>query len=149
MLFFRICYFFVIVQSLYISTVRKLLIYCFAIFYLLISFGMTANIHYCCGKFQHISVVGFSTHKSCCEGKPMKKGCCEDVTVCFKKSSLDQQTDKVIINLSVAVIAESSTFFAYQNENRPHVPKKISSTVHAPPPELQIPLHLKNCVFII
>lgn len=128
---------------------KTILVYSLAVFYFLISVRLTANFHYCGGKFQNISLVGFSTQKSCCAGKPMKKGCCSDVQVCLKKSSEDQQPSSAIVFFSSAIVTEPSFNFVIKEDHEPYVPKNIKPSVHAPPPKLGIPIHLKNCVFII
>jgi len=129
--------------------VKTILVYSLAIFYFLISVRLTANIHYCGGKVQHISIVGFSTHKSCCEGKPMKKGCCEDVQLCFEKNSVDHKTSSAVLFFAVALPAESQHAFVFEKNPKIYVPKNINPSVNAPPPELRIPTYLKHCVFII
>lgn len=131
------------------SAVKTILVYSLAVFYFLISVRLTANFHYCGGKIQKISIVGFSSHKSCCEGKPMKKGCCEDVQVCFKKSSVDQQSSTAVLFFSFALPAEPLHAFAIEPDHELYVPKHIKPSVNAPPPELKIPIHIKHCVFII
>lgn len=129
--------------------VKTILIYSLAVFYFLISVRLTANIHYCGGKIKTISIVGFSTHKSCCAGKPMKKGCCEDVQLCFKKNSVDQQSSSTVLFLSHVIPSEPvHTVITDQNEEL-YIPKNIKPSVNAPPPELMIPTYLKHCVFII
>lgn len=128
---------------------KTILVYSLAVFYLLISVRLTANVHYCGGKIQKISLLGFSTHKSCCAGKPMKKGCCKDVQVCLKKTSVDQQTSFAIAFISPAIVTESFHGLAIEQDYELYVPKSIKPSVNAPPPELKVPIHLKNCVFII
>lgn len=136
-------------KPLIFSLVKTILVYSLAVFYFLISVRLTANFHYCGGKIQKVSIVGFSSHKSCCEGKPMKKGCCEDVQVCFKKSSVDQQSSAPVLFFSPAIPAESLHAFLIEPDLERYVPKNISPSVNAPPPELRIPIYLKHCVFII
>ncbi len=126
-----------------------MLVYSLAVFYFLISVGLTTNIHFCKGKVRKISLVGFSKEKSCCAGKPMKKGCCKDVKVCFKKSSLDQQTTTAVLFLSPVIPSETFALFIPEKDGSIYVPKNIEPSVHAPPPELRIPTYLKHCVFII
>lgn len=129
---------------------KTVLVYSLAVFYFVISIGLTANVHYCGGKIKTVSLLGFGEQKSCCEGKPMKKGCCKDVRVCFKKSSLDQQTSSAILFVSSAIVTEPSQIFIGESDCELYVPKHIKPSVHAPPPEqLKVPIHLKNCVFII
>jgi hypothetical protein len=129
--------------------VKTILVYSLAVFYLLISVRLTANIHYCGGKIQKVSFVGFSAHKSCCAGKPMKKGCCKDVQVCFKKTSEDQKPPSAIVFFSSVIVTEHYCGFAIEQDHELYVPKNIKPSVNAPPPELKVPIHLKNCVFII
>lgn len=128
---------------------KTILVYSLAVFYFLISVRLTANVHYCGGKIQNVTLVGFSTHQSCCGGKPMKKGCCEDVQVCFKKTSVDHQNSSTIAFISTAIITEPYQAIVFESNLEFYVPKHIKPSVHAPPPELRIPIHLKNCVFII
>ncbi len=136
-------------KQLIFSTVKTILVYSLVVFYFLISVRLTANIHYCGGKVQHVSIIGFSTHKSCCAGKPMKKGCCEDVQLCFKKNSVDHQTSSAVLFFAVVLPAEPLNTFVLEQDHEIYVPKKINPSVNAPPPELKIPTHLKHCVFII
>jgi len=136
-------------KGLIFSSVKTILVYSLAVFYFLISVRLTANIHYCGGKIKTVSLVGFSTQKSCCGGKPMKKGCCEDVQVCFKKTSVDQQTSFAIAFLSPVIVTDPFYAFILEKDRELYVPKHIKPSVHAPPPELKVPIHLKNCVFII
>ena len=128
---------------------KTILVYSLAVFYLLISVRLTANIHYCGGKIQKVSFVGFSAHKSCCAGKPMKKGCCKDVQVCFKKTSEDQKPSPANVFFSSIIVIEPFETFVIEQNHELYVPKHIKPSVHAPPPELKVPIHLKNCVFII
>jgi hypothetical protein len=137
------------VKELIFSAVKTILVYSLAAFYFLISVRLTANFHYCGGKIQKISIVGFSNHKSCCAGKPMKKGCCEDVQICFKKSSVDQQSSAKVLFLSSAMPAESVHTHVLEPDRVLYVPKHLKPSVNAPPPELQVPIHIKHCVFII
>lgn len=137
------------IKGLIFSIVKTILVYSLAVFYFLISVRLTANFHYCGGKIKKISIVGFSTHKSCCAGKPMKKGCCEDVQVCFKKTSVDQQSSSAILFFSSAIPTEPLHTLVIEPDHELYVPKNIKSSVNAPPPELRIPIHIKHCVFII
>ena len=118
-------------------------------FYFLLSIGLTANVHYCGGKIKKVSILGFSEQKSCCAGKPMKKGCCKDVQVCFKKSSEDQQSSSAILFVSSAIVAEPYQLVVSEPDHEFYVPKHIKPSVHAPPPKPRLPIHIKNCVFII
>jgi len=136
-------------KGLIFSSVKTILVYSLAVFYLLISVRLTANIHYCGGKIKTVSLVGFSTQKSCCAGKPMKKGCCKDVQVCFKKTSEDQKPSSAIVFFSSVIVTEPFDVFVIERDYELYVPKHIKPSVHAPPPELKVPIHLKNCVFII
>lgn len=131
------------------SSVKTILVYSLAVFYFLISVRLTANVHYCGGKIKNISIVGFTEHKSCCAGKPMKKGCCEDVQLCFKKSSVDQPSSPAVVFISSAIVTESYPAFVFKSDHQLYVPKHIKLSVNAPPPEVKVPIHLKNCVFII
>lgn len=136
-------------KGLIFSSVKTILVYSLAVFYLLISVRLTANVHYCGGKIKKVSIIGFSTHKSCCAGKPMKKGCCKDVQVCFKKTSEDQKPSSAIVFFSSIIVTEPFETFVIEQNHELYVPKHIKPSVHAPPPELKVPIHLKNCVFII
>ncbi len=136
-------------KELIFSLVKTILVYFLAAFYFLISVRLTVNVHYCGGKVQKVSLVGFSKHRSCCEGKPMKKGCCEDVQLCFKKNSVDQKTSSSILFFSSVIPETPYQTFIAEADRELYVPKVIRPSVHAPPPELKIPIHLKHCVFII
>jgi hypothetical protein len=79
----------------------------------------------------------------------MKKGCCKDVQVCFKKTSEDQKPSSAIVFFSSIIVTEPFETFVIEQNHELYVPKHIKPSVHAPPPELKVPIHLKNCVFII
>jgi hypothetical protein len=136
-------------KELIFSIVKTSLVYLLAAFYFLISVRLTVNVHYCGGKVQKVSLIGFSKQRSCCEGRPMKKGCCEDVQLCFKKNSVDQKTSSSILFFASVLPENPYQAFPVQADHELYVPKTIRPSVNAPPPELKIPLHLKHCVFII
>ncbi len=79
----------------------------------------------------------------------MKKGCCEDVQLCFKKSSVDHQTSSAVLFFAAALPVEPQKTFVFEQKDEVYVPKNIKPSVNAPPPELRIPTYLKHCVFII
>lgn len=79
----------------------------------------------------------------------MKKGCCKDIRVCFKKSSEDQQTQSALHFTAAVIPTEQFDEPVVETTHDVYVPKNIKPSVHAPPPEVRISIYLKNCVFII
>lgn len=124
--------------------------YCLTVFYFLISIGLTANLHYCGGKFKHVTFAGFQKQKNCCKGKGMKKGCCKDVPVTLKKSSVDERVITASAILSHPIDIPAPAYFSFEAEPLSYfIPEKIVAGMKAPPPQAFPPVIIRNCVFRI
>jgi len=57
----------------------------FLSFYVLISLGLTINLHYCGGKLESLNLFG-NTDSCCCGGEIMNKSCCENQVLHYEIS---------------------------------------------------------------
>ncbi|MGE0088013.1 MAG: hypothetical protein AB7S50_00895 [Bacteroidales bacterium] len=57
----------------------------FLSFYVLVSLGITINLHYCGGQFESFNLFG-ETKSCCCGGKTMNKSCCENQVLHYEIS---------------------------------------------------------------
>jgi len=96
-----------------------------------------------------VSFAGFGETKSCCKkGKTMKRGCCHNVHLAFKKSGEDQRVLQAIPVLAHVIELPREPHF-YVSESEYFVPREIVSGTKAPPPEVFPRVIIRNCVFRI
>lgn len=119
-----------------------------AFFYLLFSTGLIVNAHFCGGKLSGISL--FQTTKSCCCGKEMKKKkCCKEEISNLKISDTHQSSENLRISplkfvfLPIAIIIDNNLII-----NKIHK-KKATFFADSSPPPTNLPIFLRDCVFLI
>jgi hypothetical protein len=119
-----------------------------AFFYLLFSTGLVVNTHFCGDKLSGISF--FQAGKGCCCGKEMKKkSCCKDEISNLKISDTHQSSENLRIS-PLKIIFLSVPTYTYNSLLINKIEKKevISFTDSSPPPN-NIPIFLRDCVFLI
>lgn len=127
---------------------KRFLTYCLIVFYVIISAHVTVNVHFCRGKLKFVTFLTSSTPVSCCK-KPMKPGCCKNVTVCFKKTSEDQLVEKLILPEKQIAFQASPVFIAIEQEIFFPLEENEVLLTEPPPPNAFPPIYLRNCVFTI
>lgn len=128
---------------------KKTVIYILVLFYFLLSVGVTTSIHFCKDKVRSISFSAFANDYSCCGKKKMKKGCCKNIRVTFKKQGSEkiQAIDKIQFQ-TCFIIPDNNCKF--ERSNSVIVNDDQYLPVSHPPPLSSFPeLYIKNCTFII
>jgi hypothetical protein len=69
----------------YICKMKRTVTIVFLSFYVLISLGLTINLHYCGGQLESFNLFG-ETKSCCCGGKTMSKSCCENQVIHYEIS---------------------------------------------------------------
>ena len=97
---------------------RKLTLIFILGLYSLMSFGLEAKLHFCCGKLQAIHFFEFgdehhdeshSEHKGCCHSE----GCSEDVLVALQYESEHEQCESPSVPQLIASTPEPTCFLFY------------------------------------
>ncbi len=121
-----------------------IIVLCFC--YILVSCGVTINLHYCGSKLKKASILEI-TEEGCCGDKEKSNGCCKDKSAFLKiKDDYKLGTgQKIANNYSLISIIETKLHFCIHLNNR------ASGVInyHAPPVFYDNPIYLKNKVFII
>ena len=123
---------------------KKFFTLMFAFYYLFISLGITASVHYCGGKVNRINVMGMGDHKQCCGGKPMKKDCCKDKEIKLKKKQSDEQSYKTVLVKFSPII--ECVIPSYQWIQPRNIHNEVEATLvsnHSPPPDGKHPIYIK------
>lgn len=101
---------------------RKLTLIFILGLYSLMSFGLEAKLHFCCGKLQAIHFFEFgdehhedshSDHKGCCHSE----GCSEDVLIALQYESEHEQCESPSAPQLFASTPESTYFLFYVEGN--------------------------------
>ncbi len=101
---------------------RKLTLIFILGLYSLMSFGLEAKLHFCCGKLQAIHFFEFgdehhddshSDHKGCCHSE----GCSEDVLIALQYESEHEQCASPSVPQLIASTPESTYFLFYVEGN--------------------------------
>ena len=122
---------------------KRIVTILFLVFYLMISFGLTINLHYCGGQLE--SVHFFGNMKTCCCGvEEMNNSCCENQTIHFQLNKEQRIGQDIRIQLvsSIDLLVQdlfSEFVLCYKSE-------KNNSIIQfdLPPPKKQ-PTWLINC----
>ncbi|MGV3631279.1 MAG: HYC_CC_PP family protein [Bacteroidota bacterium] len=129
---------------------KRLPLYILVVFYFLISIRITANVHYCKGKFKSISIVGFTKQKKCCKGTTMAGNCCKDSKFSLKKGDSSEKSlsstvvPKIYFEYAQPLAILTPVYTAEFQKNDEPV------RINPPPPPAAFPsIYIKNCVFII
>ncbi len=69
----------------YLCNMKRSVTIVFLSFYVLISLGLTINLHYCGGQLESLDLFG-NTESCCCGGETMNKSCCENQFLYFEIS---------------------------------------------------------------
>ena len=121
-----------------------------AIYYTIISIGITANIHYCGGHFNNLELVSLAQkHTNCCGEKPMKMDCCKDKKIVVKKSLQDIPTPKVCIHSHSVIDLITPIIFYSPKTTLPFSDKIVLATNHSPPLDVKHPIYLRHRSFLI
>lgn len=114
---------------------QRIIQYCVIFFYFVVSIQLSANVHFCKGKFKSVTIIGFTAKKKCCKSPKMKKGCCKDVELSLKKQGTDfKSKDKIAFKTQAITLAVSPNYntgdysFFYSPEFKE---KKL---IYPPPP---------------
>jgi len=131
-----------------ILNMKKFALIAFSIFYLTIISGVNLNMHYCGGKLINISFTQASNDGGCCGAKKSTKGCCHDHSTILKLKEKHVQSSDIKIDFELTDLnflpAEYSKTIEFTRTK-----SEIVLNYHAPPPNYNIPLFLKNRVLII
>jgi hypothetical protein len=132
--------------------VKKFLVAILALVYLSSSAGATLHLHYCMGKLADWGLG--QSHSKTCGGCGMEKkdekdkGCCKD-ELKFIKNTTDQKTPEATLLLFQSFsVALPVTFFEIPGNKYSSVTEDYPIS-HAPPLIEDIPVYLRNCVFLI
>ncbi|MBI1836488.1 MAG: hypothetical protein HYR91_04410 [Flavobacteriia bacterium] len=119
-----------------------------SVFYLFVSAGTSINLHYCGGKLKNVSFHSFD-EKSCCGSKMKSKGCCHNQKIAIKVKDKQEKTEieSTFFISNVACVINSNLCIQvgkiYINIH------KTPENYHAPPHGFQVPIYIKNRVFLI
>jgi len=128
---------------------RKIITYCFILFYFLLSIGITADVHLCNGEIHSVSVCK-TPPKSCCGIREKDCGCCKDVNIVFQKTGDEKITSSDKIQISSIVIV--SDFLSVIELSKTFIDRETNKQLQHffPPPDSSYPsVNIKNCTFII
>lgn len=128
---------------------KKTVIYIFVLFYFLLSVGVTTNIHFCKDKVRSISFSTCAADYSCCGKKKMKKGCCKNIHVTFKKQGAEKTQTLDKIQLQACFIIPNNNYTAEISHPIIVNDAVCSPLFHSPPNSSFPDLYIKNCTFII
>jgi hypothetical protein len=128
---------------------KKSIIVLLALFYLIITSGLTISMHYCGGKLKEISFFSTGNEEGCCGSKKKSKGCCNDKSAFIKVKDNHHAShllkspapsSKLLIDVALPV-------FQYNFSKRDM--SEIVLNYHAPPVWYDNPIYLKHRVLII
>jgi hypothetical protein len=128
---------------------RKLFTVLFVLFYFVLSTGITANVHFCKNKFHSVQLFKCDNSYSCCKKGKMKKGCCKNVHVSFKKNSeekINQITE--FSPFQIALVPDTPEFYIVKTI--PTLVRSVNNNYFQPPRNSIYPrIHIMNCVYLI
>jgi len=134
----------------YCNQVKKATAIFLAFYYLIVSIGLTANIHICGGKIDSFTFFPSSdSHGACCGGKPMKKDCCKDKKIVVKKTSKEIPTSKICFSPVVVADVETTLFYICPKTELHFSDKTVLVSNHSPPPDAKHPIYLRNHAFLV
>ena len=126
---------------------KQISILIFSIFYLLVSTGISFNLHYCGGKIENIS-FNQSKIKQCCGGAVMSKNCCQNKTISLKAAEKHTLNQNIVLDFSQFLL-----FQPLERENIKHIfSERINPSAynnHPPPRTKSCPTYLKNRILLI
>ncbi|HAN17261.1 MAG: hypothetical protein A2X13_00250 [Bacteroidetes bacterium GWC2_33_15] len=114
----------------------------FLSFYILISLGLTINLHYCGGQFESFTIFG-SSKSCCCGNEEMNKSCCENQILHYQINE-EQQISQ---DFRIQPAPVSGLFFsaAFSDIEFSYKSKEYNTLqIEIPPPKKQ-PAWLINC----
>jgi len=116
----------------------------FSVVYLLLTAGLTMNIHYCLGEIESVSIIPVADN-CCCGENGVDMGCCGNETMIFQFSPADQlvQSDNPVFKAPLLEIIEIASIRSIDHEDHEKVTLKICNS----PPAKEIPIWLKNSNF--
>lgn len=121
----------------------------FVLFYFVLSIGITANIHICKDKFHSVQLFKCDNSFSCCKKSKMKKGCCKNVHVSFKKHSEEKITQIADFHPIQFTIQNKVVDFSFEILYSEKI-DLLKENYYPPPNNSSYPrIHILNCVFII
>lgn len=117
-------------------------------FYLMVTSGISMNLHYCGGKLKKVSFFHNVTEKGCCGTKKKSKGCCKDKKSFHKVKDNHKLSNCITLkpnndSYSATIIPTQFTYTDIKSLN------KIELHNHAPPVIYDNPLYLKYRVLLI
>jgi hypothetical protein len=130
---------------------KKILVLGLLLVYGATSFGISLNLHYCCGQLQEITLLNADDHN--CGEKQSKsfasisKNCCIDQQLSFSLHTDQSQSRQEIIIAQVSEALAASAFQLPTVAQLPqgnHFPLSCNS-----PPGSSISLFIQHCVFRI
>lgn len=128
---------------------KKLMTLLFVLFYFVLSIGMTANIHICKDKVHSVQLFKYDNSYSCCKKGKMKKGCCKNIHVTFKKNS-EEKINQIAEFTPLQFALTPDVPAIYVAKTIPTVDKTVINNYFPPPRNSNYPrIHIMNCVYII
>jgi len=116
--------------SIFVFRMKRLGLLLFTAFFLMVSLGVSLNLHYCGGKLASIS-IDLPGDKCCCGDKDMKN-CCSDASVSMAMDVDQQVTYPTSLELQIPSIVMAVWF--EKNESETFVPQEINPNFPNPPP---------------
>lgn len=128
---------------------KKFITILFVLFYFVLSVGITANVHICKNKVHSVQLFKYDNSFSCCKKGKMKKGCCKNIHVSFKKNSEEKITQ--IADFHPIQVAFKNDFVDFSFEiSKPGKIDLLREDYYPPPNTSGFPrIHVVNCVFIV
>jgi hypothetical protein len=128
---------------------RKFVVTLLLLLYMIPTFGVNVNVHYCGGELSSISIGAKSENPCTCGSKKMKKNCCEDKTFSYEVDDNQAKTQECLLTFSnsfnLDVALPSSFEICYVC-----FPTIVSEYYfHHPPNNVKPPLYILNQVFRI
>lgn len=119
--------------------------------YLLPNLGFSISAHYCGGELASWNLTGDAIDLCACDGKTMKKDCCENKKVTVRSSIDQQQVEPPVFDFTKAFqpgippvrYTEQRSIYAYAKK------ATASYFLFYPPPILRQPIYIMNSNFRI
>ena len=127
---------------------RNLITYIFIFVYFVLSIGITANVHFCCGRVHSVSFYQGHNVNSCCGKLITKKGCCENAKVTIKLSSVEKIQAVALTPLIFETIAPEADRHYFLVAPK-IIEKKVIPRIFPPPNTSYPSIFCKNCILII
>jgi hypothetical protein len=123
---------------------KRISVISFAVLYLLLTAGLTMNVHYCLGEVESISLIPIPD-KCCCDTAEIPLNCCGDEQIIFQFSPDDQWFVSHTHDLK-PLLVEIIDLPPVQLIQTDHCQQTIQSHSKSPPPD-GVPIWLMHSNF--